>query len=94
MPVLSDEDQLTDTKSIYNVSKWEIFWRNFIAGMGRALGAIILQAIFLLVIVNLFMNQVWPVIQPILQMMETTTQSLEQLNQQTQQDFDIFKFGQ
>ncbi len=88
-----DPDQLTQTRTIYDVSKWEVFWRNVIAGAGRALGGIILQAIFLFIIANLFINQVWPLVKPIIGMLETTTNSLEQLNQQTQKDFGILQFG-
>lgn len=94
MTLMPDPDQVTQTKTIYDVSKWEIFWRNFIAGMGRALGSIILQAIFLIIVVNVFMNQVWPVLKPILNTLQMTTETLEDIKGQSQQEFDIFQFGQ
>ena len=74
-----DPDQITSTKTIYDAQLGEIFWRNMVAGAGRALGGIILQAIFLLIVVNLFMQQVWPVVQPILSTLQTATQTLEDL---------------
>lgn len=76
---MQDPDQLTKSKTIYDVSKWEIFWRSFIAGAGRALGGIILQAIFLIVVVNLFMNQVWPVLEPIMDSLQTTSNAFQDL---------------
>jgi hypothetical protein len=78
----SDPDTVTDSKTIFDVSLSEVFWRNVVAGAGRALGAIILQAIFLIVIVNLFMKQVWPIIEPILGTLQTTTQTLERFTLQ------------
>lgn len=93
MSINPEPDQLTTSKTIYDVSKWEIFWRNVIAGAGRALGGIILQAIFLLIIINLFLNQVWPVIQPILNTLQKTTETLQDMKDQSQKEFDIFQFG-
>ena len=72
-----DPDQITSAKTIYDAQLGEIFWRNMVAGAGRALGGIILQAIFLLIVVNLFMKQVWPVLQPLISTLQTATQTLE-----------------
>jgi hypothetical protein len=93
MTLLPDPDEITATKTIYDVSKWEVFWRNLIAGAGRALGGIVLQAIFLLIVVNLFMSQVWPILQPIMESLQTTSQTLQDIQKQSQEEFDIFKFG-
>lgn len=90
MPVLPDPDQVTETKTMYDVSKWEIFWRNFLAGAARALGGILVQALFLIVVVNLFMNQVWPVLKPLLNTLQLTSETLQDIKTQSQQEFTIF----
>ena len=75
----SDPDKVTDTKTIFDVSPWEIFWRNVIAGAGRGIGALIFQVIFLVVVVNLFMSYAWPVLEPLINTITVTTQTLEKL---------------
>ncbi len=90
MPIIQEEDQLTNSKTIYDVSKSEIFWRNVIAGAGRAVGGIIFQAIFLLIVVNLFLAYVWPVVEPLINTLNSTTQTLQDLQGQTRSGFGLF----
>ncbi len=52
-------------KTLYEVGVWEIVWRNFLAGMSRGLGNLILLIIFSLVIGNLFMTYIWPHLSPL-----------------------------
>lgn len=86
-----DPDQVTTTRTIYDVSKSEIFWRNVIAGAGRAVGGIILQAIFLLIVVNFFMKQVWPAVQPLVDTLNSTSATLQQLQGGSNSGFTIFR---
>jgi len=58
------EDKIKDTKTIYDVSGFEVFWRNFIAGIGRALGAVFVYIIFLSVMGYLFSTLVYPRLEP------------------------------
>jgi hypothetical protein len=88
-----DPDQLTDSKTMYDVSPGEIFWRNLIAGAGRGIGGLIFQAIFLLILVNLFVMYVWPVLEPLFKTVDTTNQALEQL-QKANQNLPLFQWGE
>lgn len=59
-------DKVNTTTTMYDVSGWEIFWRNFLAGASRTLGSLVLYILFFAVVVNLFVNIVLPKIQPFL----------------------------
>ena len=59
-------DWIGNSKTIYDVSSGEVFWRNFVAGMGRALGGAIMYFLFIFVIYALFINYLLPIIKPFL----------------------------
>jgi hypothetical protein len=71
------EDRVGDLKTLYNVSGWSIFWRNFLAGFSRAVGGIFIYLIFVGISLYLFIQTVWPTVQPMLtgymKMMDTLT---------------------
>jgi len=77
---MQDPDQITDTKTIFQVSPWEIFWRNIIAGMGRAVGSFVVYAVVLIVIGQILAQTVWPTIQPLLDTLQVSLETLEDLN--------------
>ncbi|MEX0895571.1 MAG: DUF5665 domain-containing protein [Patescibacteria group bacterium] len=77
---MADPDQLSQSKTIFEASWWEIFWRNFLAGMARALGAVILYAVVLVILTNLFMSYIWPVMEPLIQSLEQSTVLFRSLN--------------
>ncbi len=79
-----DPDTITQDKTIYGVSYSQIFWRNFVAGVARALGGLIFQILFLVIVANLFMVYAWPYVQPVLSTLTTVSESLQSLQQQTQ----------
>lgn len=58
------DDRVNDIKTIYNVSGWSIFWRNFLAGMSRALGGIIMYLLFVTIVSYTFMVLVYPHLEP------------------------------
>jgi hypothetical protein len=70
-------DRVGYTKTIFDVSAFEIFWRNFLAGMARALGAVLLYFVILVIAVNIFLNLIYPVLEPII---SQYTQALETFN--------------
>lgn len=74
---MPDDDNLTKEKTIYQVSPWEIFWRNFLAGMARSLGSLILYAVVLTIVSNIFMRFFWPQIEPLVDTLNTTTDILK-----------------
>ncbi len=74
---MPDDDNITKEKTIYQVSPWEIFWRNFLAGMARSLGSLILYAVVLTIVSNLFLRFFWPQIEPLVDTLNTTTDILK-----------------
>lgn len=87
----SDPDKVTQEKTIYQVSYSEVFWRNFVAGVARALGGLIFQILFLVIVANLFMAYAWPYVQPVLTTLSTVSESLQSLQQQTEKPFFEWK---
>lgn len=81
---MRDPDHVTDTKTIYQVSPWEIFWRNIIAGMGRAVGGFLISAVVLVIVGQVLAQTVWPAVQPMISSLQTSLETLE----------DISTFGQ
>lgn len=77
---MSDPDQLTDSKNLYNIGAGEIMWRNFLAGISRALGGMVIYFLVLIVLGNVFMQFVWPTLAPMFTTLEQTNTMLEQLN--------------
>lgn len=69
-------DRIGKTKTIYQMSAWSIFWRNFLAGFSRSLGGLIIYVIFLLVIGYLSYQTLLPRLLPIFQSYTTMMQSL------------------
>jgi hypothetical protein len=57
-------DRITKTKTLYDVSLFQIFLRNFVAGLSRALGGIILYLAMVGVATYLFILYAWPQIKP------------------------------
>ncbi|PIR61376.1 MAG: hypothetical protein COY81_04320 [Candidatus Pacebacteria bacterium CG_4_10_14_0_8_um_filter_43_12] len=76
---LAEPDQISKTKTLYEVGAWEIFWRNFLAGASRTIGGLVIYLAVLYVLSNIFIAYVWPVIQPVFQQMGETTDLLKQL---------------
>ncbi|NCN82399.1 MAG: hypothetical protein GW947_00365 [Candidatus Pacebacteria bacterium] len=82
---MANPDQLPGThKTIYEASFGEIFVRNFVAGMARTLGGLFLYIVVLFFLGNLFLQQVWPVLQPQLESLRASTQMLQELGELTQ----------
>ena len=69
-------DRVGKTKTIYQMSAWSIFWRNFLAGFSRSLGGIIIYLIFLGIIGYYSYQTLLPRLLPILQSYTTMMQSL------------------
>jgi hypothetical protein len=53
--------------NLYSAGKWEIFSKNFIAGMGRALGSMFIYLLLLLGLGALFSSYLLPQLQTMLQ---------------------------
>jgi hypothetical protein len=78
---MSIPDQLPGTsKTIFEASFSEIFWRNFVAGMARTLGGLVLYAVVLFLLGTLFVNQVWPALEPQFEAFAKVMTVLQDLN--------------
>lgn len=76
-------DAVTRATTIYQVSGFEIFWRNFLAGMSRALGSILMYIVFLFCGFLFFQRMVYPFLKPYLDSYLITTNALKQMQQLT-----------
>ncbi len=72
-------DQINQTKSIYAASAAEIFWKNFLAGFGRALGGIFIYLIFFAILINLFLTYALPQIKPLYEEYMKAVQTIGQM---------------
>ncbi|GEM_PF-1753482 len=82
MPIAveNSQDEIAKSKTIFDVSAFEIFWRNFLAGMARAFGGIIMYFIFIFVIGAFFTRFILPVIRPYVDTYMQSMESLQHLN--------------
>lgn len=78
-----EPDQLTKEKTIYDVGAGEIMWRNFLAGMSRAIGAMVIYFIFFIVLTQIFLTYMWPYVEPVFAQLGETTAVMKQLNSLT-----------
>lgn len=73
-------DQIDKNKSIYDVSGFEVFWRNFIAGASRTLGGLILYILIFVGLASVVNKYMMPYILPLVETLQTSVNSLNQLN--------------
>jgi len=73
------EDRARKTKTIYDVSAFEIFWRNFLAGMARTMGGLILYFLFVFIVGMIFLQFMLPRIMPIIEKFGSFTNSLDKI---------------
>ena len=74
------DDRVGKEMNIYNVSWWQVFSRNLVAGMGRAIGGLIVSAAVFIVVGFVLSQTVLPMMQPLI---DTYMRSLETLQQFT-----------
>ena len=56
----------TEKRSIYDAGTLEIFWKNFVAGLGRAMGGVFIYVIFLVIAGYILANFVLPKVLPMI----------------------------
>lgn len=56
----AEPDKLDKSRTIYDVSHKELVWRNFLAGMSRAVGMVVVQFLFFVVLAGLFAQFLLP----------------------------------
>ncbi|MBP7774637.1 hypothetical protein KA078_02495 [Candidatus Woesebacteria bacterium] len=75
----TDPDKITNDQTIYGASYSEIFWRNFVAGAARALGSLLFQILFIVVLANFFVTYAWPHLAPLMQSLTSVSKTLQNL---------------
>ena len=75
-----NSDQILGIKTIYDVPGFEIFWRNFLAGMSRSFGGLVLYVLLVLVASNLFISYIYPHLEPLISEYRTAIRSFNQLS--------------
>jgi len=73
------EDLLGKRKSLYDAGPFEIFWRNFLAGMSRTLGSLFLYLVFMIIVYGLFLKYVLPVYLPVINRISNLIESIEKM---------------
>lgn len=59
------DDTMGKTRTLYDASAFEIFWRNLFSGMARGLGSVIIWLMFILLMGYVFTSIIWPQVQPV-----------------------------
>lgn len=72
-------NEVKKSRSIYDATAGEIFWRNFLAGASRSLGGIIFYLIFILIIGSVFIRYLTPILSPLLDQLNTISGSLNRI---------------
>lgn len=57
-------DKMYGSRSIYDAKGWEIVWKNFVAGLMRGLGSVLIWFLFTSIIFNIMLAIFWPRLQP------------------------------
>lgn len=73
-------DRVTKTKTMYEVSAFELMWRNFIAGFMRAFGGILMYLIFIYIIATLFSQLLLPHLKPFLESYQNALSTFTQFS--------------
>jgi len=81
---VAKQDQVSPVATIYDASLSSVFWRNFLAGVARGLGGILINVIFLLFISLVVMNWLLPRVQPLFDTYQKAINSLDGIGQTTQ----------
>lgn len=78
--ILDDPDQTTKTKTIYDVSVNELMWRNFLAGISRAFGGMVVYFFVAFIVGHVFLTFIWPVLETSIDTLGETGEILKQMN--------------
>lgn len=88
---LADEDTLSKGRTIYDVSYKQLVWRNFLAGMSRAMGMVVIQFLFFAVVAGFVAQFVLPQIMGLFGGYMNTLNKLQGGTNQSQFSFDSIK---
>jgi hypothetical protein len=66
-------------RTIYDASMGEVFFKNFMAGLGQAMGHIFMYLIFVAIMAMLVIRFVWPIFKPYVDMYQQSMESIQQM---------------
>jgi len=78
-------DRVTGERTIYDVSWGELVGRNFVAGMSRALGGLLFNVVLIVILGTLAVRYVWPQLQPVVENLRQSYQTLYDLEESLSQ---------
>jgi hypothetical protein len=74
-------DNVSGDRTIYDVGWGELMGRNFVAGMSRAVGGLFINIVLVVVVGSLVVQYVWPQLQPVVDQLNNSYQTLFRLEQ-------------
>jgi hypothetical protein len=74
-------DRISGTRTLYDASAGEIFWRNFLSGFARGLGMILVYVIFIVLVSLLAARFIVPVVQPFINQYSNLMKSFSSIQQ-------------
>jgi hypothetical protein len=80
---IPQEDKLNHSKTIYDASISQIMWKNFLAGLMRGLGSIIIWFFFMIIMFNIFLSYFWPQLKPFVDLYQQALSNLNTFEQAT-----------
>lgn len=78
---MADPDELKNGKTIYDASKRDILWRNFLAGLARGFGNFIFTILIFFVLTTLVAEFLMPVINPIFESFGAANSGMQQFEE-------------
>lgn len=64
-------------RTIYDASAVEVFFKNFLAGVGHGLGTVAIYLVFISIVFMLVARFVWPVVEPYVTLYKNSMESLQ-----------------
>jgi hypothetical protein len=81
---VSKEDKVNKTTTMYDVGFFELVWRNFFAGMSRAIGSIFVYILLMIFVTFVVYRTVFPYLKPYLNTFSDAIGTIDKMNQTTE----------
>lgn len=86
---VADEDRIDKVRTMFDVSITELMWRNFLAGVSRAVGSIVVYLIFATVGLWILAQVLLPIFGPFIENLNALMQSVNGTQQTIQESQSI-----
>lgn len=74
-------DQLTPSKTLYDVGWRELIIRNLVAGLSRSFGSLLFNVFILLIVGSILVKTIWPQAQSIFESLMNASKTMNQFSQ-------------